>query len=127
MPRPCKRRRICALPGCGRFGPMEQTEGEREVISMGLDEFESIRLIDLEGLTQEQCAERMGVARTTAQAIYSSARAKLAQCLVEQKELRIQGGDYVLCDGGAQGCGCRCGRRGDRDKEEGSHADRGNV
>ena len=122
MPRPCKRRRICALPGCGRFGPMEHTEGEREVVSMGLDEFESIRLIDLEGLTQEQCAERMG-----AQAIYSSARAKLAQCLVEQKELRIQGGDYVLCDGGAQGCGCRCGRRCEKVKEEGSHADRGNV
>lgn len=127
MPRPCKRRRICALPGCGHFGPMAQAMGERETISMGLDEYESIRLIDLEGLTQAQCAERMGVARTTAQAIYSNARAKLAQSLVEQKELRIQGGDYVLCDGGAQGCGCRCGRRCEKVKEEGSHADRGNV
>lgn len=114
MPRPCKRRRVCALPRCGRFGPMEQTAGERQAVTMALDEFESIRLIDLEGLTQEQCAERMGVARTTAQAIYNSARIKLAECLVNQKELTIKGGNYVLCDGSAQGCGqpCHCRRRG---------------
>jgi len=104
MPRPCKRRRICAMPDCGRFGP---TEGKavRE-IAMTLDEFESIRAIDLDGLTQEQCAERMNVARTTAQAIYASARAKLAECLVNGAELVISGGDYELCSRAAGGCGC---------------------
>lgn len=55
MPRPCKRRRVCGHPSCGRFGPAEQAHGQPEVL-MGLDEFETIRLIDLEGLTQEQCA-----------------------------------------------------------------------
>ncbi|MEA5059157.1 MAG: DUF134 domain-containing protein [Clostridia bacterium] len=114
MPRPCKRRRICALPECGRFGPMEETSKERQTVSMTVDEFESIRLIDMEGLTQEQCAERMDVARTTVQAIYTSARTKLAECLVNQKELNIAGGDYVLCSGDAQGCGraCHCRRHG---------------
>lgn len=110
MPRPCKRRRICAIPGCGRFGPVDDTGAVRQVITMTLDEFECIRLIDLEGLTQELCAQRMNVARTTAQAIYSSARAKLAQCLVSGKELSIEGGDYVLCDGSVEGCGRHCGR-----------------
>lgn len=105
MPRPCKRRRICAMPSCGRFGPMEQAGGENPTITMTLDEYESIRLIDLEGMTQEQCAVQMNVARTTAQAIYASARGKLAQCLVYQKELNIAGGDYVVCDGrGTEGC-----------------------
>lgn len=105
MPRPCKRRRICAMPGCGRFGPKGACGGERQTVVMTLDEFESIRLIDLEGMTQEQCAAQMNVARTTAQAIYNSARAKLAECLVYEKELEIAGGDYVLCDGHASGCG----------------------
>lgn len=112
MPRPCKRRRICAVPSCGHFGPKDTGSGMSQVITMTLDEFESIRLIDLEGMTQEQCAEQMNVARTTAQAIYGSARAKLAECLVMGKELMIQGGDYVICDGSAKCCGChhQCGR-----------------
>lgn len=105
MPRPCKRRRICALPGCGHFGP-KGTAAQCPAITMTLDEFETIRLIDLEGMTQEQCAVQMNVARTTAQAIYNSARVKLAECLVNQKELSIKGGDYVLCDGSAKSCGC---------------------
>ena len=71
---------------------------------MSVDEFESIRLIDLEGLTQEECAARMQVARATVQAIYAAARRKIATCLVFERELRIEGGDYVLCQRGA-GCG----------------------
>lgn len=124
MPRPCKRRRICAMPGCGRFGPQEAGDAPRASIPMTVDEFESIRLIDLEGLTQEQCAARMDVARTTAQAIYGSARAKLAECLVYGKELHIGGGDYVLCEGGAEnracghGCGRRCPRQQTKTEEE---------
>ncbi|MEG2204951.1 MAG: DUF134 domain-containing protein, partial [Oscillospiraceae bacterium] len=103
---PCKRRRICAMPGCERFGPKDDTAIEHQTVVMSLDEFESIRLIDLEGMTQEQCAARMGVARTTAQTIYNSARIKLAQCLVNEKNLHIEGGEYVLCDGDAEKCGC---------------------
>ena len=78
MPRPCKRRRICGHPSCGRFGPADSPCDRPDVI-MGLDEFEAIRLIDLEGLRQEQCAAQMNVARTTVQAIYGTARRKLAQ------------------------------------------------
>lgn len=104
MPRPCKLRRISALPRCTRFGPLEV--GVQRKIPMTLDEYESIRLIDLEGLTQEQCAQSMSVARSTVQAIYDSARKKLALCLTSAGELIIAGVDYVLCDGSAQ---CRCG------------------
>ena len=82
MPRPCKRRRVCAEPSCGHFGPKDPGAATGQTVIMTLDEFEAIRLIDLEGRTQEQCAALMNVARTTVQAIYSSARGKLAECLV---------------------------------------------
>ena len=119
MPRPCKRRRICALPGCVRFGPAEGSGEERPALLMTVDEFETVRLIDLEGLTQEECARQMAVARTTAQAIYNSARLKLARCLVHGLELRIGGGDYELCQAGPgqPGCGRRCGRRRKNEEE----------
>lgn len=139
MPRPCKQRRVCAMPGCLRFGPAEGGKPGLPPIAMAVDEFEAIRLIDYEGLTQEACAARMNVARTTAQAIYAGARSKVAECLVTGRELTIQGGAYVLCDGAAGGCGCghACARRcgapeeqngGDPLETEGeNHADRGNL
>ena len=113
MPRPCKRRRVCSAPGCDSFGPRGTDSGE--AIVMTLDEYETIRLIDLDGLTQEECARQMDVARTTAQAIYTSARRKLAECLVGAKELRIEGGEYVMCDGQnhmcrRRHCGTHCRR-----------------
>ena len=61
MPRPCKRPECAALPERLRFGPAGQSAGEP--IRMGVDEFETIRLIDLEGLTQEACAGQMQVSR----------------------------------------------------------------
>ena len=81
---------------------------------MTVDEYETIRLIDQLGLTQEECAEQMKVARTTVQGIYNDARKKLADVLVNAKKLVIEGGDYVLCDGQENnseigGCGSRRG------------------
>lgn len=108
MPRPCKRRRICSKPACGRFGPKNATDNPHLPIAMTLDEYETIRLIDLEGLTQEQCAAQMHVSRTTVQAIYGNARLKLATCLVQAGDLVIEGGEYILCDKETEGCGRRC-------------------
>ena len=85
MPRPCKRRRVCALPERPNFGPVGAGP-VRQSVPMTVDEFETIRLIDLEGLTQEACAGQMEVSRATVQAIYGSARHKLAQALVRPEE-----------------------------------------
>ena len=107
MPRPCKRRRVCALPERPNFGPVGAGP-VRQSVPMTVDEFETIRLIDLEGLTQEACAGQMEVSRATVQAIYGAARVKLAQFLVRGGELTIGGGAFSLCPGG-KGCP-RCHR-----------------
>lgn len=73
---------------------------------MSVDEYETIRLIDLMGFTQEECAAQMNVARTTVQGIYNEARKKLADVLVNAKDLVIQGGDYTLCDSKEESCAC---------------------
>lgn len=105
MPGPYKQCRLCAMPGCDRFGPQSGDGFKRQTIRMALDEFGSIRLIDLEHMTQEPCAVQMKVARTTAQVILGHARAKLAECPVHEKKLHIKVGDSVLCDGTAGFCG----------------------
>ena len=108
MPRPRKCRRVCTMPRYTSFGPEDGRHGS---VQMMVDEFETVRLIDLEGLTQEQCADQMDVARTTVQAIYASARKKLAECIVGGLTLMIEGGEYRVCEhrNGHCGRGCRHG------------------
>ena len=94
MPRPQKSRRICCYPDYWSFAPDQDLA--KETVVMSLDEFETIRLIDHQAKTQEQCAAEMNVARTTVTAIYESARKKLAVALVEGKRILISGGNYIL-------------------------------
>lgn len=112
MARPRKWRKVCSLPQSNRFGPISTQLGPNLFVRMTVDEYETIRLIDLEGFNQAECAEQMGVARTTVQGIYAEARKKLAKSLVEGKTLLIEGGEYEVCDGQRNGCGRGCQRRG---------------
>ena len=106
MPRPRKCRKVCCLPDNDGFVPVRGGE-ELTPIVLNVDEYESIRLIDREGFSQEQCGEYMRIARTTVQQIYAAARKKLADALVEGLPLRIEGGDFTLCSGNSAAYGCR--------------------
>lgn len=108
MARPIKWRKVCSLPKSNRFGPLDFELDTSQHVYMTVDEYETIRLIDLEGFTQEACAEQMHVARTTVQSIYAEARKKLAESLVNGKPLLISGGEYRLCEGLENGCGRGC-------------------
>ena len=110
MARPSKCRRVCCLPEIAEFRPAD--ECTKQPVIMSVDEYETIRLIDKEGLSQEECGERMEVARTTVQQIYTSARKKIADALVDGYPLKIVGGNYRLCEGNTMTCGCGgCRRR----------------
>ena len=105
MSRPRKCRKVCCLPEITEFVPVGGGRCCAPVV-MTVDEYEAIRLIDREGYSQEDCGDYMGIARTTVQQIYTSAREKLAAVLVDGRPLLIQGGSYRLCDGKEAGRGC---------------------
>lgn len=104
MPRSAKCRRVCQMPAHCRFSPEQPAQGEAVVLAV--EEYETIRLVDFQGLTQEETAAQMGVARATVQRIYAQARQKLAAFLVEGRPLQIGGGSYAICRRkNCRGCG----------------------
>ncbi len=94
MPRPKRCRRICGYPDFWSFAP-EDTEADETVVLM-LDEFETIRRIDAQRMTQEECAAAMEVSRATVTGIYEAARFKIADAIIHGKRIRIAGGAYRI-------------------------------
>lgn len=90
-----KPREVFSLPQNLGFRPINDFEGKPAVI-LTVDEYETIRLVDKEGISQEECGMYMNVSRATAQRIYAAARRKIALSLVEGLPLQIEGGDYLL-------------------------------
>lgn len=91
MPRPSRNRKIEQYPLYRSFSPDDISAAE--TVKMTVDEYEALRLLDSEGLTQETCAQKMSVSRTTVTAIYDSARKKVADALVNGKTILITGGN----------------------------------
>jgi predicted DNA-binding protein (UPF0251 family) len=92
MPRPQCCRRIAGRPIASAFHPAGIPACDRVEIVLTLDEFEAIRLADLEGLYQEQGAERMHISRPTFGRILGTAHRKVAEALAHGKALKIEGG-----------------------------------
>ena len=78
MPRPEKKRRVCPLSGERRFG----TNGNAPALNIRADELEALRLCDLEEVSQEEAAARMGISRGTLQRLLYSAHRQIAFALV---------------------------------------------
>ena len=124
MARPPRCRRICSTPKVDRFCPYDGAESDP--ILLTLDEYEVIRLVDLEQQTHEQCAAQMDISRSTVQEIYEVARRKLAACLVYGKPLHITGGNVRICNGQEQLYGT-CHQAGPCHRAGGGNADDGSV
>ena len=90
------RRWVGALPQCNRFGPEGPPGREVKVIVVSVEELEAMRLVDLEGMQQEEAAAEMGVSRKTLWNDLKSARKKVTEALVNGWAISIEGGNYVL-------------------------------
>ena len=96
MPRPCKCRNVCGLPGASYFKPIGIPLRQLEECGLSVEGFESLRLADWVGLSMDEAAQRMGVSRHTFGRILRKARRAVAEALVFGRALRIEGGTYSL-------------------------------
>ena len=95
MARPTKWRKIENVPAVLYFVPSDKEIPEVSENILKLEELEAIRLNDLEGLEQGECADKMEVSRQTFQRILLSARETIADCLINGKTIHIEGGNYT--------------------------------
>ena len=87
-----KQRWVKCEPGERCFRPQCKPPGKLDGVNMTIDEFEAIRLSDLEGLTQEQVLKMMKVHRSTISRILESGHKRIANALVNIKAIKIEGG-----------------------------------
>ena len=93
MPRPKQDRKISIPPLMKGFKPFGIPRRMLSSVSLLYDEYEAIRLLDYEGMNQDQAAVQMNVSRPTLTRIYEKARKTIAQALVEGKMIMIEGGN----------------------------------
>ena len=109
MARPRNESKVQIPPRVKAFIPIGYYRHEKDIVTLKVEEYEVIRLLDYEGLTQEQASKIMKVSRPTLTRIYERARKIVATSLTEAVELRIEGGkgvfssDWMEC----QSCSCR--------------------
>ncbi len=99
MPRPIKLRQVTAIPAVTLFKPAGVPLATIDVVTLSLEEMESIRLKDMEGRHQEDCARQMGISRATFHTILKSAHQKIADALLNGKAIQVEGGLFALPGG----------------------------
>jgi len=92
MSRPKRLRKMTRPPQFKGFKPFGYYGHENDPVTLHLEEFEAIRLIDYENLSQMDAAKIMNVSRPTITRIYDSARKKVARSFAETRSLMIEGG-----------------------------------
>jgi len=99
MGRSKNNRQIRAYPSVTGFNPVGMDNVAKEAIKFSLDEYEAIRLLDYEGLQQEETAEIMGISRPTLTRIYREARRKIATAITEGRRIDMTAGnpDFEAC------------------------------
>ena len=114
MVRPIKCRLVAAEPNIDYFKPRGIPLIELEEVVLQLDEFEALRLADLEGLYQEEACQQMQVSRATFGNILTGARQKVSDAIINGKAIRIEGGVYNMR---LRNRARRCFRHGSNDPE----------
>ena len=96
MPRPKKNRWIQCHPNVTYYKPQGIPLRTLEQVFIGVDEFEAIRLADMEGLSQEEAAKKMNISRATFGRVVAEGHKKIATALVKGNAIRIEGGEVEI-------------------------------
>jgi len=91
-PRPRKRRRLARITKRITYKPAGIPLDDLPLVLLLAEELEALRLVDMEGLTQAEAADQMGVSRSTFQRILARARQQVSLALVEGRALQIEPG-----------------------------------
>ena len=89
-------RKVSFIPSITYFKPAGIPLAGLDEVKLLVEEAEAVRLKDLEGLEQEECAQKMNISRTTFSRILDSARQKIADALLNGKAIRIEGGNFEM-------------------------------
>ena len=90
MPRPCKRRRVRGNPNSGYFKPAGIPIRELKETKLSMAEFEAIRLVDFQEISQEDAARQRQISQPTLSRILSSARKKISDSIINGKAIKIE-------------------------------------
>ncbi|MDX2431810.1 MAG: DUF134 domain-containing protein [Bacteroides sp.] len=96
MPRPKTLRKIVSPPGFKGYKPYGNRPGKKEHVDLLYEEYEAIKLADYDMMNHQEASKLMGVSRATFARIYESARRKIAQALVEAREIRSVFGNAIM-------------------------------
>lgn len=109
-PRQRKDRFCQPFTGDTFYKPRAVPLAELEILKLGHDEIEAMRLCDYEGLEQEAAAKKMNISRGTVQRLLYSGRKKVIEAITKSKALQIEGGEHIMpLNWRGRGRG-RCGR-----------------
>lgn len=89
MPRPCRRRRVRGRPNSSYFKPAGVRKRDLDQSVLAIDEFEAVRLVDLNEESQENAGKKMDVSQATLSRILKSGRKKIADAIVNGKAIKI--------------------------------------
>ena len=89
-------RKVSSIPLITYFKPAGIRMADLEEVKLLVEEAEAIRLKDIEGLEQEECAQKMNISRSTFSRVLDSARQKIADALLYGKAIRIEGGNFEM-------------------------------
>jgi len=96
MVRPRKCKGVLAEPDVTYFKPRGVPLRSLDEVELTVEEFEAVRLNDLEKMKQVEVAEKMGISQPTLHRLLQSAHEKIADALTKGKAIRINGGDYFI-------------------------------
>ena len=91
MSRPRIRRRISSMPEVTYFKPAGVRMADLDEVVLTIDEYEAVKLIDLEGIEQGKAGKQMKISQPTLSRLLKSARKKLSEAIIKGKAIKIQG------------------------------------